>query len=242
MLTRAKPQSSELRRRFYAAAEPGAVEDGFGVLLDGRPLRTPAGVKMQLPTPAVAQLVAAEWAAQGERITIADMPATRLAFTAIDRAPQHREEVAREVADRAASDALCYFAEEPEALVEQEVTRWGPMLDWAASDLGLQLVRISGLIHQPQPEASLERVRALALELSDFELTGLVVAAGLFGSAILALALQRGQLSGDEAFDLSRLDEAFQQARWGVDEDAAKRTARQRHEAQALEKWFAALR
>jgi chaperone required for assembly of F1-ATPase len=242
MLTRAKPQSADRPKRFYAAAEPGAVEGGCGVLLDGRPLRTPAGARMQLPTPALAQLVAAEWAAQGEQIVIADMPATRLAFTALDRASQHREEVAREVADRAASDALCYFAEEPDTLVEQEVARWGPVLDWAEAELGLRLVRISGLIHQPQPEASLERVRALALELSDFEITGLVVAAGLFGSAILAFALQRAQLTGDEAFDLSRLDEAYQEARWGVDQDAAARTARQRHEAQALEKWFAALR
>lgn len=242
MLTRAKPQSSELPRRFYATAEPGAVEGGFGVRLDGRPLRTPAGVKLQLPTAALAQLVAAEWAAQGEKIVFADMPATRLAFTAVDRAPGHREEAAGDVADRAGSDAICYFAEAPEALVAQEVSRWGPVLDWAAEALGLEFVRVSGLIHQPQPEATLEGVRALALELSDVELTGLVVAAGLYGSAILALALQRGQLSGEEAFDLSRLDEAFQESQWGVDEDAAARTARQRHEARVLEQWFQALR
>ena len=241
MLTRAKPQTAERPKRFYAIAEPGAVEGGFGVLLDGRPVRTPAGGRMKLPNPALAQLLAAEWAAQGEHIVIADMPATRLAFTALDRAPEAREAIAEEVARFAGADVICYFAEGPDSLVEHEIAHWGPMLDWAAEALGLQLVRVAGLIHQPQPEATLERVRELALELGDFELTGLVNAAGLFGSAILALALQRGRLGGQAAFDLSRLDEAFQEERWGVDEEAAARTVRQRSEAVMLDRWFAVL-
>jgi len=241
MLTRAKPDAVLHPKRFYADAAPGAVEDGFGVLLDGRPVRTPAGVKLKLPSPALAQLLAAEWAGQSEHIVISDMPATRLAFTAIDRAPVSRDQVADEVAERAGADLLCYFADGPNSLVEREVAHWGPMLDWADRELGLQLVRVSGHMHQPQPEATLQRVRTLALELSDFELTGLVNAGGLFGSAVLAFALQRDQLSGEEAFDLSRLDEAFQEERWGVDEEAAHRTARLRHEADVLEKWFRAL-
>ena len=241
MLTRAKPDAVLHPKRFYTDAAPGAVEEAFGVLLDGRPVRTPAGVKLKLPSPALAQLLAAEWAGQGEHIVISDMPATRLAFTAIDRAPVSRDQVADEVAERAAADLLCYFAEGPASLVEREVAHWGPMLDWADRELGLGLVRVSGHMHQPQPRETLARVRTLALELSDFELTGLVNAAGLLGSAVLAFALQRGELSGEEAFDLSRLDEAFQEERWGVDEEAAHRTARMRHEAQVLEKWFQAL-
>ena len=242
MLTRAKPDAVLHPKKFYADAAPGPVDDGFGVLLDGRPVKTPAGVKLILPFPAVAQLIAAEWAVQAEHIVIADMPATRLAFTAIDRAPEAREDAAGEIASRAGADVLCYFADGPDSLVERQVAHWGPMLDWAAADLGLKFVRVAGLMHQPQPAETLARVRALALALSDFELTGLVNAAGLFGSAVLAFALQRNQLTGEEAFDLSRLDEAFQEERWGVDEEAAERTARLRHEAIVLDKWFAALR
>jgi chaperone required for assembly of F1-ATPase len=241
MLTRGKALPAERPRRFYATADPGVVEDGFGVLLDGRPVRTPGGSRLELPTPALAQLVAAEWAAQGEHIVISDMPATRLAFTAIDRAPDAREEVAGEIADKAGADALCYFAEGPDNLVERQISHWGPILDWAEEELGLAFVRVAGLIHRPQPEATLARVRSLALELSDFQLTGLINAAGLFGSVVLAFALQRGRLTGEAAFDLSRLDEAFQEERWGVDEEAAARTVRLRHEAVTLERWFRAL-
>src|SRR6185503_11922349 len=210
MLTRGKAQPIERPKRFYASADPGEVDGAFGVLLDGRPMRTPAGARLKLPTAALAQLIAAEWAAQGDHIVIDDMPATRLAYTALDRAPGAREEVAKEIVRRAGADMLCYFADEPDSLVEREIAHWGPMLEWAAKSLGLELIRVSGLTHQAQPPATLEQVRALALELGDFELTGLVNATGLFGSAVLAFALQRDELSGEEAFDLSRLDEAFQ--------------------------------
>ena len=80
------------------------------------------------------------------------------------------------------------------------------------------------------------------LALDDFSLTGLATATGLFGSAVLALAVQRGALSGAEAFELSRLDEAWQERQWGVDEEAAQRTAARRAEAELLDRWFAALR
>jgi chaperone required for assembly of F1-ATPase len=242
MLTRGKVQPVERPKRFYATADPGEVDGAFGVLLDGKAMRTPAGARLKLPTPALAQLVAAEWASQGEHIVIEDMPATRLAYTALDRAPDARAEVAEEIAGRAGADVLCYFAEAPDSLVERQIAHWGPVLGWAAEALAVKLVRVAGLIHQPQPEPALDRVRALALELDDFALTGLVNAAGLYGSAVLAFALQRGELTGEEAFDLSRLDEAFQEERWGVDEEAAERTTRLRHEAQVLDLWFQALR
>lgn len=196
---------------------------------------------MRLPTLALAELIAAEWAAQDEQIVFAAMPATRLAFTALDRIGVARELVAEEVARYAGSDLLCYFADGPGPLIERELRSWGPLLDWAEEALGLAFERVTGIVHRPQPQPTVEKVRALALALGDLELTGLAAAAGLFGSAILALALQRRRLPGDAAFELSRLDEAFQEERWGVDAEAAERTARLRTEAQALQAWFEAL-
>ena len=241
MLTRGKAQAAERPKRFYAAAGVGALVGGFSVLLDGRPVKTPGGVNLMLPTTALAQLAAAEWGLQGEQIIFAEMPVTRLAYTAVDRAGAVRDEIAQDVARRAGSDLLCYFAQGPAPLIERELTHWGPVLEWARRELGLELERTSGIIHQPQPEAALERARALALELDDFRLTGLAAAASLFGSAVLAFALERGELSGEAAFALSRLDEIFQEEHWGVDEEAAVRTAGLCREAVALDKWFRAL-
>jgi chaperone required for assembly of F1-ATPase len=84
-------------------------------------------------------------------------------------------------------------------------------------------------------------VKVLALELDDFGLTGLAFGAALFGSAILAIALHRGWLNGEQAFELSRLDEAWQEDQWGVDDEAAQRTERLRGEAMMLDRWFRGL-
>jgi len=217
------------------------MNGGFTVLLDGRGLRGPKGSPTVLPTRAVADQVAAEWAGQGQTLELAAMPVTRLANTAIEAVPQAREATAQAVSDFAASDLVCYFAEGPKGLVARQEEFWGPLLDCAEAELGLSFVRVAGIVHRPQPPETLARVKVIALELDDFALTGLSFGAALFGSAVLAIALMRGWLTGEAAFDLSRLDESWQEGQWGVDAEAAERTARLRGEAAMLERWFKGL-
>jgi chaperone required for assembly of F1-ATPase len=236
------PDPSERRKRFYADVDVGRTEAGYSVALDGRPMLTPAGRPLVAPTPLLAALIAAEWAAQGDIIELAGMFATRLAYAVIDQVRDARLQIVDELVAYAGSDLLCYFAERPETLVKEEAERWGPVLDWAEQALALRFVRVVGAIHRPQRAETLAAVRALGEAMDDFTLAGVAQAAGLFGSAVLALALQRDQLDGEAAFDLSRLDEAFQQRQWGVDEEAAARTSRLRAEATALGHWFEALR
>ncbi len=234
-------EPNEKPRRFYNAVEIAEADGGFAVRLDGRGLSAPKGTRLVLPTRALADQVAEEWAGQGEIIELGAMHATRLANTAVEAIPPAREDIARSIADYAASDLLCYFAEAPAGLAERQAGLWGPVLEWAERDEGLAMVRSAGIIHHAQPPPTLERAKAVALELDDFGLAGLAFGAALFGSAVLAIALLRGRLDGQGAFDLSRLDEAWQEERWGVDEEAAERTARLRVEAAMLERWFKGL-
>ncbi|WP_334161381.1 ATP12 family chaperone protein [Phenylobacterium sp.] len=231
----------EKPRRFYKDVAVAEAEGGFAVLLDARNVRTPKGARLVLPTRPIAEQVAGEWAGQGETIELAGMHATRLANTALDSIPQAREATAQSVADYAGSDLVCYFAEQPAGLVSRQQAHWGPVLDRAERDLGLAFVRCAGIVHRSQPEPTLAEVRALALALDDFGLAGLAFGAALFGSSVLALGLQRGWLTGEQAFDLSRLDEAWQEEKWGVDAEAAERAGRLRVEAQMLERWFRGL-
>ena len=228
-------------QRFYKEARVADLDQGFGVHLDGRAVRTPAKAVLTLPTRAAAELVAAEWSGQGEHIDFAHMPATRHAFTAIDRVSLTRAEVAREIARYAAADLLCYFADQPDRLVTRQLEQWGPILDWALTQEGLVFVRATGISYQAQPAETLARVEQAALALDDFHLAALAFAGALFGSSILALAVLRGRLSADEAFELARLDETFQEEQWGRDEEAAVRAANQRAEAVALAAWLEAL-
>nr|WP_314438596.1 ATP12 family protein [uncultured Brevundimonas sp.] len=217
------------------------ADGGWAVLLDGRTLKTPAKAQLVLPTEAAARLVANEWAAQGEFMDPHTMPATRLASTAIDRIGQAREPVADEIAAYAGTDVVCYLAEHPTPLVKRQEAAWTPWRDWAERELGVALAPASGVIHQPQSPDAIARVKAHALTLNDFRLTGLATAVPLLGSAVLAMAMEQGAVSGQEAFDLSRIDELFQEEQWGEDAEAAERTEARRAEAVLLERWFAAL-
>lgn len=234
-------ESEERLKRFWTVVDVNEGQGGWAVTLDGRTPKTPAHAQLVLPTEAAARLVAEEWAAQGEFIDPGTMPATRLASTAIDRVSQVREAVAEEIAAYAGSDLLCYLADHPTSLAVEQAREWTPWRDWAALELGVVLEAAEGVIHRPQDPAAIARVADLAIRLDDFALTGLAMATPLMGSAILALAVQRGTLSGEAAFELSRLDEAFQERQWGVDAEAADRTAARRAEAVILDRWFRAL-
>lgn len=239
-------ESEERLKRFWTAAtvaprDMANGKAGFVVLLDSRAPKTPAHAPLILPTAASARLVAEEWAAQGEFIEPGTMPATRLAATAIDRVSQAREAVAEEIAAYAGSDLLCYLAEHPTGLVTEQSSQWGPWREWASAELGVVLEATQGIVHRPQDPETIVRVRTQALSLDDFALTGLATAVPLLGSAVLGLALQRGAISGTEAFEISRLDEAYQERQWGVDAEAEQRTAARRAEAELLDRWFRAL-
>lgn len=235
-------EPGEKPRRFYKAVEVAdANGGGFAVLLDGRAVKTPGGARLAVPTRALAEQVAGEWAAQGEHIELATMHASRLANTALDSIPAAREATAQSIADYAASDLLCYFAEAPAGLVERQTAHWVPLLDRAEAELGLPFVRAAGIVHRTQPQDTLAQVKALALAADDFALAGLAFGASLFGSAVLAFALRNGWLTGEQAYELSRLDEAWQEEKWGVDAEAAERTARLFVEARMLERWFKSL-
>ena len=233
--------SSALVRRFYKNAAPTGAGSGFAVALDGKTAKTPAGAPLVAPTEALTQLLCDEWNAQGEGVDFSTMPATRLAFTAIDRVSPSRRPVAAEVARFADNDLLCFFADYPDALVRRQEQLWGPWLTWAKDELGVELHRATGISAPVQSSVSLARAEALAQRLDDFVLAGLASASALFGSAILAFAMHRQAISAEAAFDLSRLDEAFQEEQWGIDAEAATRTASLRREAKMLGAWFDAL-
>ncbi len=234
-------EPQEKPRRFYKAVTVVDVEGGHGIRLDGRTLKTPRTAPLVLPTRAIADQIAAEWEAQDQIIEMATMHATRLANTAIETIGGSREGVAGQIADYAASDLVCYFAEAPDALVTQQEAAWGPVLARAEAEEGLRFERCVGIVHRPQPPETLTRVREIALSLDDFALAGLAFAVTLYGSAVLSIAVLRGWMGGGEAFDLSRVDEAFQEEQWGIDAEAAERVARLRIEAEMLDRWFRGL-
>lgn len=227
-------------KRFYKQATAEQMPGGWTVELDGRSIKTPARAALCLPTEALAKALAAEWNAQGDQIDLAAMHITRLANVAIDRVPEIREEMAEELARYCETDLVCHISE-VEALAEHEEAHWAPLRAWAGQALDVILVPVVGVLASPQPDASLDAARHYALSLDDFRLTGLLFGCGLFGSAVLAMATSEGELSAMDAFEISRIDEAWQNAQWGEDEEAKAATALRRLEAKALDTWLGGL-
>lgn len=230
----------ELPRRFYTEVAVAEREGGYAVLLDGRAVKTPARQTL-LAVRGVAEIVAAEWAAQGERIDPATMTATRLVNVALDRAPTTREAIAAEVARYAETDVVCYLADVDLELAAREEAVWSPLRAWAAAALGVALEPVAGVRARPQAPASLEAARARALGYDDLSLVLLAHATALLGSAVLAFALIEGRLDPSAAFAASRVDEQHQQERWGVDAEAADRTARMAQELAVVGRLLRAL-
>jgi chaperone required for assembly of F1-ATPase len=235
-----KGEIDQRPKRFYTDVSIAPVQPGWTVLLDGRALRSQAGRPFILPTQQLAETVAAEWRAQGERIDLATMFNTRQAYGVLDRADDAAVALADQVGRYAETDLVCYLAEGPAALRDRQEAAWAPLREWAEG-LGVALQPSVGIMPKAQAAASIEAMRAHALSLDRFRLAGLAHGVALFGSAILGLAVERGRVSAAEAYELSRIDEAYQSSHWGEDAEAVRRTESARAEARALDLWFAAL-
>jgi chaperone required for assembly of F1-ATPase len=213
-------------KRFYKSVASVAVDGGFGVTLDDKPLKTPAKGPLVLPTEALAQAIAEEWDAQVETIVPGQMRLMQLASTALDRVAHHRLAVVDEAANYAASDLLCYRAEAPESLIAREVQLWQPLLDWAMIRFDAPLTVTSGIVHVAQPPASLKALRAVLLDLDALTLTAVADLTAACGSLVVALAVWDGHLDGAGAAEATLIDETVQNERWGEDYEAKARRER----------------
>jgi len=215
---------SKNRKRFYAAATVAGREDGsFGIELDGRPIKTPAGHALAMPSRAFADVIAGEWNAQGDEILPASLPFTRLANSAIDGVAGREGEVVEDILNYAASDLLCYRAESPAELVAKQAALWDPILAWFRAEYDAPFKVGTGLKHLDQPAASLDSLRRVISALDPFRLAALHVMTTLTGSALIALAHAKGFLDTDAAWEAAHVDENWQVSQWGEDFEAVQR-------------------
>ena len=221
-----QPREEALPKRFYTDATVERADDGWRVLLDGRPVRTPGRAFLAMPGEATAAMVADEWQAQGERIDPRTMPATRLANTALDGVVSELQAVREDVVRYAGTDLVCYRADEPEGLVRREAEAWDPYLDWASEAFGAHFVLAEGIVHTPQPR---EAIAAFGREVEridgPFRLAALHVMTALTGSALIALGVAHGAFAVDDAWRAAHVDEDWNIDLWGEDAEAAARRA-----------------
>jgi chaperone required for assembly of F1-ATPase len=204
-------------KRFYTAAAVTGDAAPFGIALDGRPLRTPARADLRLPVRALADAIAGEWNGQGEAILPRTMPLTGLANAAIDRVGPEREAFADGLAAFAANELLAYRAEHPAPLVDAQAAGWDPWLAWARARYDIDFVLVTGIIHRPQPPATLTRIAAAYRGFDAFRLAALNPVVTISGSAIIGLSVAEGAMDAATAWAVGHLDELWQAEQWGKD-------------------------
>ena len=213
-------------KRFWKAADVAEEGGGFTVRLDGRPVKTPAKSPLVVPTPQMAQAIAAEWDAQEDVIDPGSMPVTRAANAALDKVrPQHAE-VAQMIADYGDADLLCYRADSPAELVQRQAEAWDPLLDWAARDLGARLRPVTGVMHAPQDATALRTLSERVHKMEAFTLTAFHDLVSLSGSLVIGFSALHDLHDTATLWRLSRIDETWQEDQWGTDEEAAALAAR----------------
>ena len=221
-----------LRPRFYEKATVTGTPGGYSVRLDDKPIRTPARRVLAAPSRALAEAIAAEWDAQREVIDPAKMPLTRLANAIIDGVADAPGPVAAEIAKYLSSDLLFYRAIGPKQLCARQDAHWNPVLAWAREALDARFALGEGVVHVAQDPAALAAAGA-AIPQDPWRLGAVHAATTLTGSALLALAMSRGRLSPEAAWQAAHVDEDWNMEQWGSDEIALERRASRFAELQA---------
>lgn len=225
-------------KRFWTTV---AVDADGVVTLDGRPVRTPGRVPLSLPTPALTAGVVAEWQAVGETVDPRLMPLTGLSNAAIDRIAPDPATFAAGLAQYGESDLLCYRAELPEPLVARQAAAWDPVIAWAQGRYDIAIAVTAGIIHVPQPPATIARLGEAIAAQPAFALAGLSTVVTLTGSLLLALALAEGAIDADTAWAAAHVDEDWQAEMWGVDDLAAQTLALKRRDYDGAIAFLAAI-
>jgi len=209
-------------KRFWKGVEVRREGDGWTILLDQRPVKTPARAALEVPTQALAEAIADEWRSvesEGE-IDPRAMPLTGLANAAIDRVAPDAQALADSLARYAEVDLLCYRAEAPSKLVERQSKAWDALLGWARRRYDVDFVITQGIVHVEQPAASIERLVHAVAALDAFRLAGLSPLVTIGGSVVAALALLEKAVTPEQAWEAVSIDERWQIELWGADADA----------------------
>ena len=217
------------------------VEPGNEIALDGKPVRTPGRVALALPTRQLADAVADEWRAVGETIDPRTMPLTGLANAAIDRIAADRARFAGALAAYGETDLLYYRAEEPPELSARQAAAWDPLLAWARRRYDVHFEPVAGVMHHPQPPATVTRLAEAVAALDDFRLTALSPIVTISGSLVAALALYENAATPEMIWKAARVDEDWQAEHWGEDDLAIKATETRRADYDAAVRFLSLL-
>jgi chaperone required for assembly of F1-ATPase len=231
-----------MKRFWEAALAVPRLEGGYGVVLDGRPLRLPGGSILGTENRPLAEAIADEWhkagGTKGGEMRQEDVPLTRILAAAQERIAPDPKPMVEGITRYGETDLLCYRAQD-QRLAARQADAWQPVLEWAAQELNAPLKITQGLMPVPQPQESLAALQGAVARHDAAGLAALGVAVPALGSLVLGLALSLGRLDAEEAHRLAILDELYQEEFWGSDAETAARRAERLAEVRLAKRFMA---
>jgi chaperone required for assembly of F1-ATPase len=208
-------------KRFYREVSCGETAGGWQVQLDGRGVKSVGGRPQFVPSRALAEAIAAEWAAQSEEIDPGRFLLRDMADFALDVVAPDPAEAVSALLPYGETDTLCYRAEPEEPLHQRQLELWEPLLRAAEARWDVHFERVSGVLHRPQPAATIARMRAAVVALDPFVLAALRNTASLAASLVIGLAALEPDAQVEPLWQAANLEEDWQAELWGEDSEAA---------------------
>lgn len=196
-------------KRFYKLVTSFPGPNGHLIHLDGKPVKTPSGQEIVVPSEALAGHVVLEWAAQKDVIDPQTMPLTQILITALERGDQDRDAIRDQVLQYLNTDLLCYRTDMPEVLSARQAATWDPWLKWFAERSGVQLETTFKLVALMQPAGAHDYARGVIDKAARWDFTAIQMVTALSGSVVLALAFAAGDATPEDIFAASYVDELY---------------------------------
>ena len=207
-------------KRFWREVTLEPEGGGWQAALDARRVKTAQGGAQVVPSLALGEALAEEWRGQGEEIDTARFAFRDMADYAIDIVAVDPADAIRRILAYAEGDTLCYRAEPDEPLAARQRSVWEQLLQAAEAAHGVKFERTVGILHRPQPAATLAAFRAHLETLDPFALAALQTLASIAASLVIGLAALDPQADGEALFAASNLEEDWQAEQWGWDHEA----------------------
>ncbi|MCY4099410.1 MAG: ATPase [Rhodobacteraceae bacterium] len=207
-------------RKFWEDVRITELSEGFGITLDGKYAMTPGKNPLIVPHFSLAEKICVEFQDQGQKIDPTTMPFTRRANTTIDRISDSKGEIVNSLLNYGHTDLVSYRANSPPDLVKWQSDHWDPVIAWLEKQLSIRMKINHGIIPFDQESQIIDAFAEKIETLDNFSLCGFSELVPLLGSLVLSFAYLYGFGNKDQIWRLSRIDEEWQEKKWGKDEQA----------------------
>ena len=197
--------------------------NSFQIKLDKRILQTPLKRELIIPNLNLAEQIVKEWNQDSKNINTESMIFYGLISTSLDKIIDNRNLYINDVLDYIDTDLICYRAENPKELVELQKNKWDPIILLIEKYIGTKVHVFKGILPKKQHATVHDRLNNLINQFNIFEISVLHRITNITGSIFLSLCVLKKDISKNEIFGLSFLDELWQAENWGFDEETLQK-------------------